>query len=122
VLLGREALTVYASSEPTWEGLRVTPAMGVVGVALRGADPVVAPPDECEPPLNQVASGQVAAALPISRAGHQWGVLLVVQRRASVLLADDLALLGALCRHAADVLDHARLRHEERDRARAVGS
>ena len=122
VVLDLDELTVHASSEPTWEGLRVTPAVGLVGIALGGVEPVVGPPDECERPLSQLAAGDVVAVIPIARSAPGWGVLVVVERRASLFLPEDLLFLGTLCRHAADVLDHARLLDEERGRARAVGS
>jgi hypothetical protein len=116
VLLGRKELTVYAGTEPNWEGRNVTPDVGLVGVALGGVNPVVGSADECERPLNEFTGGDVVAAIPIARSAPGWGVLVVVERRASLYLPDDLELLGALCRHAADVLDHARLMHEERRR------
>jgi hypothetical protein len=116
VLLGRGELTVYASTEPAWEEMRVKPDVGLVGVALGGVNPVVGTPDECERPLNEFIAGDVVATVPIARSSPGWGVLIVVQRRASVYLQDDLSLLGTLCRHAADVLDHTRLIHDERRR------
>jgi hypothetical protein len=122
VLLGRGELTVYASSEPAWEGLRLTPAVGLVGIALGGVEPVVGPPDECERPLSKLASGEVVAVIPIARSTPGWGALIIVERRASLLLPEDLAFAATLCRHAADVLDHARLLHEERSRPLMVPS
>ncbi|HUF48617.1 MAG TPA: hypothetical protein VMM93_12445, partial [Vicinamibacterales bacterium] len=114
VLLGRSELTIYATTEPAWEGLRVTPQVGLVGVAQNGTSPVVGAPDECERPLDQCLAGEVVAAIPIAQSAPGWGVLLLVQRRASIYADVDLSLLGTLCRHAADVLDHARLMHDER--------
>ncbi len=116
VLLGRDELTVYASSEPAWEGVSLQPAVGLVGIALGGVEPVVGPADECERPLNTLFAAAVVAVVPIARSTPGWGAIVVVQRRESVLLPEDLAFAGALCRHAADVLDHARLLHEERRR------
>jgi hypothetical protein len=116
VLLGRDELATHASSDPTWEGLRVSPDAGLVGVALGGAEPVVGAREEAEPPLNDLADGDVVAIIPIVRSSPHWGVLVFVQRRASLYLPDDLSQLGTLCRHAADILDHARLAHRERDR------
>jgi GAF domain-containing protein len=119
VLLGRDTLATHASSEPAWEGLSVSPASGLVGIALGGAEPVVGEREEAEPPLNRLAEGDVVTIVPIVRSSPPWGVLVFVQRRTSLYLPDDLFQLGTLCRHAADILDHARLAHQERERQEA---
>jgi PAS domain S-box-containing protein len=116
VLIDRNGLSVHASSEPAWAGQRVVPAEGLVGTAMGGTDPVIGSRGECEPPLRDVVTGEVVAVVPIVRSSPTWGALIVVQRRASLFIHEDLALLGALCRHAADVLEHARLLRDERER------
>lgn len=116
VMLGRDELTMQATSEPVWERVQIVPGMGLVGIALGGTEPVVGPPKEAEPPLNSLATGDVIVVVPIARSSPRWGVVIVEQRRISLDHADELSLLGALCRHAADVFDHARLVQDERER------
>jgi hypothetical protein len=116
VMLGSDELTMQATSEPVWERVQVVPGMGLVGIAFGGTEPVIGPPKEAEPPLNSLATGDALVVFPIARSSPRWGVVIVEQRRVSVYQADELALLGALCRHAADVFDHARLVQDERDR------
>jgi hypothetical protein len=116
VMLGSDDLATQAASDPVWEGVQVVPGIGLVGIAMGGVDPVVGPPKEAEPPLNTLATGDVVTVVPIARSSPRWGVLVVEQRRASTYQPDELSLLGALCRHASDVLDHARLVQDERER------
>jgi len=114
VAIGRDELTIEASSDAAWEGLRIVPAMGLVGVGIGGADPVVGPPDECERPVKDLVDGQVVAVVPITRSTPCWGAVVIAQRRESRFLADDLASVAVLCRHAADVIDYARLTVDSR--------
>jgi len=114
VAIGRDELTIDASSEPAWEGLRLVPAMGLVGVGLGGTDPVVGSPDECERPVKDLVDGEVVAVVPIARSTPCWGAVVIAQRRESRFLSHDLASVAALCRHASDVIDYARLTHEAR--------
>lgn len=114
VMLGRDDLTICATSEPNWEELQLSPAMGLIGIATSGTDPVVGPREECERPLNELAGGDLIAVLPITHGPHRWGAVLLVERRESAFQQDDLAFVTTLCRHAAEVLDYARLVRDER--------
>jgi len=113
VLVSDEDVVVEASSEPAWESQRLVPDTGLVGIALGGVDPVVGPPDECERPLRALTDGDVMAVVPIARTSRRWGAVVIVERRESLFLSDDLPIVAALCRHAADAFDHARLIQEE---------
>jgi PAS domain S-box-containing protein len=116
VLLGRDRLTVAAGSDPAWANLTIEPGDGLLGRAHAAQEAIIGTPRDCEPALRDRAAGEFVAILPIATASHRWGVLVVVQRREPLFLQEDLDLLGALCRQAADVLDHARLLNEERER------
>jgi PAS domain S-box-containing protein len=117
VFLGPDALSIKAANGPDWRGVTIEPGDGLVGKALGGGEPALGRREQCEPAVRDRAAGDFVAVIPIITSSHQWGVVIVVQRRKSLFLREDLDLLKALCRHTADILDHARLLHEERRRA-----
>jgi two-component system cell cycle sensor histidine kinase/response regulator CckA len=111
---------VKAATIPSFVGLRLTPAAGLVGRAITSDSEQSGRLDACEPELASAIAGLGASALvaPINSTTARWGVVVVVQRRGSLFPDDDLRLLGQLARYAATALDHARLIADARERER----
>ncbi len=116
VLLGQERLRVAVSTDPHWKDLTVSPDDGLLGRVSKGASGLAGRRADCEAGLRDRLTSEFVTVVPIVTGSRHWGVLVVVQRRESLFLEEDLDLLQALCRQAADILDHARLLNAERDR------
>jgi PAS domain S-box-containing protein len=115
-----EPAIVQAATVPSFVGLPLTPAAGLVGRAITSDAEQSGRLDACEPELASAIAGLGARALvaPINSTTHRWGAVVVVQRRGSLFPEDDLRLLGQFARHAATALDHARLIADARERER----
>ncbi len=118
VLIGRRPLTVSGSSAPGWLGTVVDfEESSPVGRTLHTELPVKGDVTELETGLARVsADSEQFLMVPIVATGRTWGVLCVTQRRRALFLNDDIETLKRLCRHAAEILDHAQLLADERAR------
>ncbi len=118
--LDSRSLAVRASTEPSLVGFEFEPAAGLVGRAVNDKVEQSGRLDGCEPALAARFRGRGAQVLvaAITSTSHDWGVVVVVQRRGSLFPDDDLRLLAQLGRYAATALDHARLVSEARERER----
>jgi PAS domain S-box-containing protein len=118
VLTGRRPLVVAGASVDGWIGTAVdfgefTP----IGRSLRTETSVSGDVQELEPALARVSlEAEQFLMVPIVATGRAWGVLCVTQRRRALFLRDDVDTLRRLCRHAAEILDHAQLLADERAR------
>ncbi|HKV99539.1 MAG TPA: ATP-binding protein [Vicinamibacterales bacterium] len=111
---------VRAATLPSFVGLRLAPAGGLLGRAIASDAEQSGRLDACEPELAAAITGLGASVLvaPISSTTTSWGAAVIVQRRGSLFPEDDLRLLGQFARHAATALDHARLIADARERER----
>jgi len=117
---GSDHLLVRATTDPAFAGLALVPGTSLVGMAARGGQAVSGAIADCGPELSGRlgAFGTSALVAPITTETHNWGIVLVAQRRGSLFPEDDLLLLAALGRYAAMALDHAHLLAERRERER----
>lgn len=118
VLTGRRPLSVSGSSAASWLGTTVDfDDASPIGRTLLTQLPVKGDVKELEPGLAPVASeSEQFLMVPIVATGRTWGVLCVTQRRRALFVNDDIDMLRRLCRHAAEILDHAQLLADERAR------
>jgi signal transduction histidine kinase len=117
VLIGRGPLAVVGASRPSLIGINVTSLTGALGRVL--ADRIVVNSDvaDLEPELRHIGiTAERFLAVPILGESVVWGTLLMLQRRRSLFPNDDIAMLQRLCRHAAEILDHAQRLADERAR------
>ncbi|MBP8273931.1 MAG: PAS domain S-box protein [Acidobacteria bacterium] len=117
VLIGRGPLAVVGASRPSLIGINVTSLTGALGRVL--ADRIVVNSDvaDLEPELRHIGvTAERFLAVPILGESVVWGTLLILQRRRSLFPNDDVAMLQRLCRHAAEILDHAQRLADERAR------
>jgi PAS domain S-box-containing protein len=119
VLTGRRPLTVAGASHAAWLG-RTVPFtdQSPIGRCLATERPLTGDITELEPGLAEAArdAEQFVMVPIVAPGGRTWGVLLVTQRRRSLFIRDDIDSLSRLCRHAAEILDHAQLLADERAR------
>jgi PAS domain S-box-containing protein len=117
VLLGRGPVTIAGASRPELVGRTADVMTGAIGRTLASRQVEHGDVSELEPELRAVAgTAERFLAVPILGASLVWGVLLITQRRRSLFLNDDIVMLRRLCRHAAEIYDHAQLLNDERAR------
>jgi PAS domain S-box-containing protein len=118
VMTGRKPLTVSGASVASWIGTVVSfDDASPIGRTLLTELPVKGDVKYLEPALARVsADSEQFLMLPIVANARTWGVLCVTQRRRALFLNDDIDTLRRLCRHAAEILDHAQLLADERAR------
>jgi signal transduction histidine kinase len=112
-----DELVAQAVSPTGSAGLRVRPADGLVGQAIKERRVVIDSPSRCEGSLSAWADGfgtQVMVA-PIPGANACWGVLVAVHRYGSLFPDDDAELVELLARLTGLTLEHGRLVVAERD-------
>jgi len=120
--VGSTDLVVWASSDPSLEGVPIVPSTGLVGHAYRSGA-VASTATDCEPAIAERLRprGSRVLVAPIATERRTWGVVLAVQRRGSLFPEDDLQLVSQLGRYTGAALDHASLvldsRQRERDEA-----
>jgi PAS domain S-box-containing protein len=120
--VGSTDLVVWASSDPSLEGIPVVPSTGLIGHAYRSGA-IASTATDCEPAIADRLRprGSRVLVAPIATERRTWGIVLVVQRRGSLFPEDDLQLVAQLGRYTATALDHASLvlesRQHERDEA-----
>lgn len=118
VMTGRRPLVVTGASASGWIGATVDfSETSPIGRSLRTETPVSGDVRDLEAPLARIAAeAEQFLMVPIVATGRTWGVLCVSQRRRSLFMNDDIDTLRRLCRHAAEILDHAQLLTDERVR------
>ncbi|MCE9619147.1 MAG: PAS domain S-box protein [Planctomycetes bacterium] len=117
VLIGRGPLAVVGASRPSLIGINVTSLTGALGRVLADRTVLNGDAADLEPELRNVGiKAERFLAVPILGESVVWGTLLILQRRRSLFLNDDVAMLQRLCRHAAEILDHAQRLADERAR------
>jgi PAS domain S-box-containing protein len=119
VLTGRRPLAVTGASRAAWLGRAVRfTDHSPIGRCLATERPLTGDISELEDDLAEAAreAEQFVMVPVVAPGGRTWGVLFVTQRRRSLFIRDDIDSLSRLCRHAAEVLDHAQLLAEERAR------
>jgi PAS domain S-box-containing protein len=117
--VGSADLVVWASSDPSLDGVSIVPSTGLIGHAFRSGA-IASTATDCEPAIaaRLRPRGSRVLVAPIVTERRTWGIVLVVQRRGSLFPEDDLQLVAQLGRYTGTALDHASLVLESRQRER----